>query len=100
MQTLNDPNLKLMEKLGFDEKEKDMCWSFYKGLFDPKHSESIKNIQSKYDYRSKQYYQHLTQTATSMYSVQFLQYYENEDGSVVLRDLKDLSSDNVRRSLE
>jgi hypothetical protein len=28
----------------FSKEEKDKCWSIYKGIFDPKYSESIKNI--------------------------------------------------------
>jgi hypothetical protein len=56
----------------FSKEEKDKCWSIYKGIFDPTYSESINNIQNKYDYRAENYYASLTQVADAIYSVNHL----------------------------
>ncbi len=83
----------------FSKEEKDKCWSIYKGIFDPTYSESINNIQNKYDYRAENYYASLTQVADAIYSVNHLQYNDDE-GIITLRSLRDQSSDNIRRELE
>ena len=93
-----------MEKLGFNSEEQDKVWSIYKGIFDldPKNMNpvsSINKIQSKYDYRAQNYYNLLTQLTDSIFSVDFLQYYEN-DGVIQVRKLRDQSANNIQRTLE
>lgn len=102
MQALNyKPKLgsSIIEKLGFSKDEKQKCWSIYKGIFDPNHSESIRHIQGKTTYKSKNYYSALTQVADAMFSIEQLQYNEDE-GNITIRSLKNLSADNVRREIE
>jgi hypothetical protein len=42
-----------MTKLGFTPDEKDLCYSIFKGIFDPKNKTSIKSIQNNYKYNVK-----------------------------------------------
>lgn len=99
MDVLNNVN-GLMKKLGFNSEQQDKCYSLYKGIFDEGYDSSIKHIQNSYSKSVKQYYQTITQTADSMFETKFVQYYQNEDGQIILRSLRDLDKDNIRRSLE
>jgi hypothetical protein len=69
MQIIN--NKSVMDKLGdfFTKEEKDKCWSLYKGIFDPKHTESINYIQNQNDYRAVNYYSSITQAADAIFSI-------------------------------
>lgn len=88
-----------MKNLGYSQEEIDKTYSIYRGLFDPKNEKSIFAIQNKYDHTVPNYYSLITQAADSLYPVKFLQY-NNEDGVVTVRSLRDQGSDNVRRELE
>lgn len=89
----------IIERLGFSKDDLDKCWSIYKGIFDQNHSQSIRHIQGKVDYRAKNYYGALTQVADAMFSVEQLQY-NDDNGTITIRSLRNLSADNVRREIE
>lgn len=89
----------IMNELDFTQEEKNKCWSIYKGIFDNSYNESIKHIQNKYDNSARNYYSAITQVVNTIYSVDFLQY-NNDEGVFTLRSLRDLSTDNTRRDIE
>lgn len=88
-----------MKNLGYSQEEIDKTYSIYRGVFDPKNEKSIFAIQNQYDHNVPNYYSLITQAADSLYPVKFLQY-NNEDGVVTVRSLRDQGSDNIRRELE
>lgn len=90
-----------MKNLGFNEEERDKTWSIYKGFFSSTDKESLYNIQhqDEYDHNTKNYYSLITQVADSLFTVNYLQYNE-DDGTISVRTLKDQGADNIRRRLE
>lgn len=90
-----------MKRLGYKEEEMDKTYSIYKGFFENNSSnkESVYRIQSNYDHNVKNYYSLITQVADSLFTVDYLQYYD-DNGIVGVRTLKDQSSDNLRRRIE
>lgn len=90
-----------METLGYTEEEKDKTYSIYKGFFSSTDKESLYQIQNQgiYDHNVKNYYSLITQVADSLFTVNFLQYNE-DDGVVTVRTLKDQGADNIRRRIE
>lgn len=90
-----------MKTLGFNEEERDKTWSIYKGFFSSTDKESLYNIQhqDEYDHNTKNYYSLITQVADSLFTVNYLQYNE-DDGTISVRTLKDQGADNIRRRLE
>lgn len=90
---------KIMEQLGFTEEERDKTWSIYKGIFDSREPSSINAIQSKYDHRAQNYYNMITEVTDSIFSINFLQYYENE-GVIQVHNLRDQGADDTQRNIE
>ena len=90
-----------MKTLGFTEEERDKTYSIYKGFFSSKDKESLYKIQNQgeYDHNTKNYYSLITQVADSLFTVNYLQYNE-DDGTISVRTLKDQGADNIRRRLE
>lgn len=90
-----------MKTLGYSEEERDKTWSIYKGFFSSEDTESIYKIQNQdiYDHNVKNYYSLITQVADSLFTVNFLQYNEDE-GIITVRTLKDQGADNIRRRIE
>lgn len=89
----------VMRKLGYTAEEMDKTYSIYKGFFSNKDTESIFTIQDQYDHNVRNYYSLVTQVADSLFTVNFLQY-NNDNGVITVRTLKDQSADNIRRRLE
>lgn len=92
----------MMKTLGYTEEERDKTYSIYKGFFSSVDKESIYHIQNQdvYDHNVKNYYSLITQVADSLFTVNFLQYNANEEGTIIVRTLKDQSADNIRRGIE
>lgn len=91
--------ISVMRKLGYTAEEMDKTYSIYKGFFSNKDTESIFAIQDQYDHNVRNYYSLVTQVADSLFTVNFLQY-NNDNGVITVRTLKDQSADNIRRRLE
>ena len=91
--------ISVMRKLGYTAEEMDKTYSIYKGFFSNKDTESIFAIQDQYDHNVRNYYSLVTQVADSLFTVNFLQY-NNDNGTITVRTLKDQSADNIRRRLE
>lgn len=91
----------LMKNLGYTEEEIDKTYSIYKGFFANSRTDngSVFNIQNNYDHNVKNYYSLITQVADSLFTVNFLQY-NDDNGNITVRTLKDQSSDNTRRRIE
>lgn len=89
----------VMRELGYTAEEMDKTYSIYKGFFSNKDTESIFAIQDQYDHNVRNYYSLVTQVADSLFTVNFLQY-NNDNGVITVRTLKDQSADNIRRRLE
>lgn len=100
MQALNDSDMDLYNYLDMKLSDRDYCYSIYKGFFDPNHPESIKAIQNNNSYKSKQYYQAVTQAVDSMFDVKFMQYYQNDDGTIVARPHNAQNRDQARHAIE
>ena len=88
----------LMEN--FTEDEKAKCWSIYKGLFDRSNSESLLAVQSKYPNSTNDYYSMLTQVVDTMFSVSYVQYFQQDNGTIQIRSLRDQNEDIERRNIE
>ncbi len=85
----------------FSPNEQDILRSVYEGIFNQKSQHSILGItRSQNDYRLPNYYNLIVQSLSSMYSVEYLQFYQNEDGSIEVRNLRMLNQYNIRRALE
>jgi hypothetical protein len=86
-----------MNTLGYTEEESDKAYSVYKGFFSrenitPDHKGySLYTIQHQdsYDHNDKNYYSLITQVADSLFTVNYLQYNQSEDGGIVVRTLHD-----------
>ena len=91
----------VMKNLGYTEEEMDKTYSIYKGFFANSKTDngSVFNIQSNYDHNVKNYYSLITQVADSLFTVNFLQY-NDDNGNITVRTLKDQSADNIRRRIE
>lgn len=89
-----------MNTLGYNQEERNKTYSVYKGIFSTD-KESIYQIQNQgiYDHNVPNYYSLITQVTDSLFTVDFLQYNE-EDGVINVRTLKDQGSDNIRRRIE
>ena len=89
-----------MHTLGYNQEERNKTYSIYRGIFS-NDKESLYQIQNQgiYDHNVPNYYSLITQVTDSLFTVDFLQYNE-EDGVVTVRTLKDQGSDNIRRRIE
>ena len=108
----------------FPGEDSDKLYSLYKGIFSketpcdatgkPLPGWSLKSIQHKtvdkivkgnlikakvYSHNQQNYYDLITQVADSMFSVGFMQYYENND-VITVRALNELGVDNSQRNVE
>lgn len=92
-------NSNLLKDLGFNEEEQDKLWSIYKGFFDSNDVFSLSYIQSQYDYTTKNYYELMTQTVDSMFSVDYMNYTE-QDGIITVKSLKDSDLEKTRWEIQ
>lgn len=73
-------------------------YTIYRGIFSTQHNESInKIIGNRLD---NVYYSYITQTADSIFSVKYLQYYVGPDGVKKLRTLHDQGIDRIANEVE
>jgi len=82
-----DRGIQTLKSLGFTDQDIDRFWSIYKGFFDGE--SSLFNIQRKEDHNVRDYYATITQAMDSMFSVNYVQFYDDGRGNVVARTLKD-----------
>jgi hypothetical protein len=82
-----DRGIQTLKSLGFTDQDIDRFWSIYKGFFDG--DSSLFNIQRKEDHNVRDYYATITQAMDSMFSVNYVQFYDDGRGNVVARTLKD-----------
>lgn len=82
----------------FTADELDKLYSISKGIFNG--SNSIKELTSDSSDSEFNYYEYITQTASSIYNTTYLQYYKDEHGKIQLRTLLDQSINNIRRKIE
>lgn len=80
----------------FTEDELDKLYSISRGIFNG--SNSIYELAGQN--MENDYYSYITQTADAIFSVNYLQYYKDQDGIVQVRTLIDQGVNNIRRSLE
>ncbi len=87
-------NPQLYSKFYNDELNK--LYSISQGLFNGNYSlRTLTDVKSPNDF-----YSYLTQTADSIFNVQYLQYYRDDNGLIKSRTLLDQGVNNVRRSIE
>lgn len=82
----------------FQSYDKDILFSCYKSIFSNSDAESIHKINNQ-DI-TKNYYSYIAQVADSIFRVNFLQYYLDDDGTYRVRSLQDQSFDNLSRDVE
>ena len=87
--------------LGFSNQDISKLWSIYKGFFEinKDNKGSLAFIQQQYGHNVQNYYALMTQVMDSMFSVNYLQFYDN-DGNIVVRTLKEQGADETRRAIE
>lgn len=83
----------------FKKLDKDILYSVYKGLFSDELS-SLKTIYQQYPQSLQNYYEYLSQVYDSIFKVDFLQYYLDDDGTFKVRTLLNSSYSNLTRSIE
>jgi len=97
-----DDGSQTMKDLGFSEQDIDKMWSIYEGFFDDSNKSSIVSIQygmrpqegqdptlsQGYDHNVQNYYALMTQVMDSMFSVNYLQFYD-DTGAIQVRTLKE-----------
>ena len=88
---------KFYSEFDFTEEQKNVLYSMYKGIFGD--GKSIYGIEQNYGYEGENFYELLTQVADTLFSVDFMQYNE-DNGKVSVRVLKELSVDNAARAIE
>ena len=89
-----------ISNLGFSNQDISKVWSIYKGFFeDDNNKGSLAFIQQQYDHNVQNYYALMTQVMDSMFSVNYLQFYD-DDGNIVVRTLKEQGADETRRAIE
>lgn len=84
---------------GFKNQDKDILYSIYKGLFSDETS-SLKTIYQQYPQSLQNYYGYLSQVYDSIFKVDFLQYYLDDDNTFKVRTLLNSSYSNLTRSIE
>ena len=92
-------SIQALKSLDFNEEEQGKLWSIYKAVFDNSDNFSIKSIQSQYEYDTKNYYEVLTQAIDSMFSVDYMQYSE-DDNTIKVSSLKDSELEQTRYQLQ
>ena len=92
----------VISDLGFSNQDVSKLWSIYKGFFEDDNDDnkgSLSFIQQQYGHNVPNYYALITQVMDSMFSVNYLQFYD-DDGNIVVRTLKEQGADETRRSIE
>lgn len=80
----------------FTSDELNKLYSLGKGIFNP--SNSLYSLtRGKFD---TDYFGFITQTADSIFNVQFVQYYRDNEGNIQVRTLINQSVNNIRRGIE
>lgn len=82
----------------FNSDELSRLWSLSKYIFHPNSEESIYKLMD-----GKQiidFYANITETVDSIFSVNYIQYYRDEDGVLQVRTLIDQSLNNIKRNIE
>ena len=82
----------------FQSYDKDILFSCYKSIFSNTDVESIHKINNQ-DI-TKNYYSYVAQVADSIFRVNFLQYYLDDNRTYRVRSLQDQSFDNLSRDVE
>ena len=90
----------------FNTQDKNLVWSVYKNIYDPEFEgmgakgpfHSLYSIQ-KANSDSKNYYAAVSSTADCIFSVDFVQYVQ-EDGVLKMRTLRDAAVAKTRREIE
>lgn len=80
----------------FTKSELDKLYSIHKGIFNG--SNSLRNLITG-DYTTD-FYAYITQTADSIFNVQYIQYYRDSDGIIQVRTFLDQSINNIKRNIE
>lgn len=86
----------------FDAVDLSIIKSIYNGIFSDSEG-SLKNVytNSRTELKDTNYYlSHITQVADSIYGVKFVQYYQEENGYIRPRYLKDWVLDDIKRNTE
>lgn len=82
----------------FQNYDKDLLFTIYKGIVSNSDSESIRFINSSN--LSKNYYAQIIQTMDSIFDVKYIQYKIDENGAYRARTLIDQSYDDISRRIE
>lgn len=91
---LNYPNIYKR----FTKDELNKLWSLNKGIFGVTQSNSIYNLVPPSV--TNDFYANIVQSVDSIFNVNFLQYYRNEDGVIQSRTLLDQGINNLERKLK
>lgn len=88
----------------FLQHDWDTIYSLYKGIFNPKLSMDQTEYNSLYAINKTNnktnYYSYITQACDSIFSIKFLQYYKNQNGQIVLRNMKFQEQRRLERNIE
>lgn len=82
----------------FTGEDKNVLLSLSKELFGDNEN-SLKNIQSTYGYKERDYLGFLLQTIDSTWMVKNCQYYENNEQQILMRSLLNSNIDNIKRQI-
>lgn len=83
----------------FYKPQLDLIYSIHQGFFNGNNSSSLLSVTRKNPEKIN-YLSYITQIADSTAIMKYTQYYQNEDGNVVLRTLKDSTMSTVRMRVE
>lgn len=82
----------------FHKPQMDLIYTVYKGMFSNS-PDSLLGVRRN-NINRVNYYGYITQLADSLAIMKYSQYYQNEEGNVVLRTLKDSSTNTIRLKVE
>ena len=82
----------------FTRDEKNKLYSLSKGIFSSKSENSI--FYLTHGSPDLDYYNFISQTADSIFKINYIQYFRDEDGVIKIRNLVDQSISNIRKGIE
>lgn len=90
----------LFTKSQFTQDELDKLYSLAKGIFNLTSDTSLNSLVSRDSESDTDFYAYITQTADSIFKVNYVQYYKDNDGIIQVRTLIDQGVNNIRRQIE
>ncbi len=87
-----------MNERYFNKEELDKMYSLSKGIFHSEEANSLRTLCK--EEADINFYNYITQTVDSVFKVNYLQYYRDENGIIQIRTFIDQSVNNIQRNLE